>query len=44
MVDTETMFKALKLVWIPRLLSPGNPKWKTVPDYYLKGVGGLNFF
>ena len=22
---------------------PGNPKWKTVPDYYLKGIGGLNF-
>ena len=44
MVDTEIMFKALKLAWIPRLLSPGNPKWKTVPDYYLKGVGGLNFF
>ena len=43
MVDTEIMFKALKLAWIPRLLSPGNPKWKTVPVYYLKGVGGLNF-
>ena len=43
MVDTEIMFKALKLAWIPRLLSPGNPKWKTVPNYYLKGVGGLNF-
>ena len=38
MVDTEIMFKALKLAWIPRLLSPGNPKWKTVPNYYLKGV------
>ena len=44
MVDTEIMFKALKLTWIPRILLPGNPKWKTVPDYYLKGVGGLNFF
>ena len=44
MVDTEIMFKALKLAWIPRLLSPGNPKWKTVPDYYLKRVGVLNFF
>ena len=43
MVDTEIMFKALKLAWIPRLLSPGNPEWKTVPDYYLKGGGGLNF-
>ena len=26
MVDTETMFKALKLTWIPRLLLTGNPK------------------
>ena len=43
MVDTEVMFKALKLAWIPRLLSSGSPKWKTVLDYYLKGVGGLNF-
>ena len=43
MVDTEIMFKALKLAWIPRLLLTENPKWKTVPDYYLKGVGGLNF-
>ena len=44
MVDTEIMFKALKLTWIPRLLLPGNPKWKTVPDYYLKGVGVSTFY
>ena len=43
MVDIEIMFKALKLAWIPKLLSPGNPNWKTIPDYYLKRVGGLNF-
>ena len=43
MVDIEIMFKALKLAWIPKLLSPGNPNWKTIPDYYLKRAGGLNF-
>ena len=43
MVDIEIMFKALKLAWIAKLLSLGNPNWKTIPDYYLKRVGGLNF-
>ena len=43
MVDIDTMFKALKLAWIPRLLIPGNQSWKTVPDYYLRKFGGLNF-
>ena len=43
MVDIDTMFKALKLAWIPRLLIPGNQSWKTVADYYLRKFGGLNF-
>ena len=43
MVDIEIMFKALKLAWTPKLLSPGNPIWKTILDYYWKSVGGLNF-
>ena len=43
MVDIDIMFKALKLAWIPRLLIPGNQSWKTVPDYYLRKFGGLNF-
>ena len=42
MVDIDIMFKALKLAWIPRLLIPGNHNWKTVPDYYLRKLGGLN--
>ena len=37
------MFKALKLAWTRRVLSPGNPKWKTIPDCYLKEAGALNF-
>ena len=44
MVDIDIMFKALKLAWIPRLLNPGSQNWKTVPDYYLRKFGGLNFF
>ena len=44
MVDIDIMFKALKLAWILRLLIPGNQNWKTVPDYYLRKFGGLNFF
>ena len=44
MVDTEMMFKTLKLGWIPRLLMPGNLYWKTIPDYYLKRVRGSQLF
>ena len=33
MIDIEIMFKALKLAWIPRLLSPGRQNCRTVPDY-----------
>ena len=43
MVDIDIMIKALKLAWIPRLLTSGNQNWKTVPDYYLRKFGGLNF-
>ena len=43
MVDIDVMLKALKLAWIPRFLNPGSQNWKTVPDYYLRKFGGLNF-
>ena len=43
MIDIEIMFKALELAWIPRLLSPGRQNWRTVPDYHLRKLGGLNF-
>ena len=33
----------LSPVWIPRLLTQGKKNWKTVPDYYLGKLGGLNF-
>lgn len=41
MTDIEiTFIKALKLAWIPGLLSPGRQNWRTVPDYYLHRLGG----
>ena len=43
MIDIEIMLKALKLAWIPILLSSGRQNWRTVPDYYLRKLGGLNF-
>ena len=43
MIDVETMIKALRLAWIPRLFAPGRHNWKTVPDYYLGRYGGLSF-
>ena len=43
MIDVETMIKALRLAWIPRLFVPGRKNWKTIPDYYLGRYGGLNF-
>ena len=44
MIDTETMFKAIKLAWIPGLLTPGNPNWKTIQDYYLRRLWGSQLF
>ena len=44
MVDSDMMFKALRMAWIPRPLTPGNSNdWKTIPDYHLKGVRDVNF-
>ena len=43
MTDVETMIKALRLAWISRLLTPEIRNWKTIPDYYLRKLGGLNF-
>ena len=41
----ETVMKALRLAWIPRLFKPGRKNWKTIPDYYLDIYiyGGLSF-
>ena len=43
MIDLETMIKALRLAWIPRLFAPGRKNWKTIPDYYLGRDEGLSF-
>ena len=41
--DVEIMIKALRLAWIPRLLTPEMRNWKAIPDFYLSKTGGLNF-
>ena len=41
--DVEIMIKALRLVWISRLLTPEMINWKAIPHYFLSKTGGLNF-
>ena len=43
MTDIETMIKALRLAWIPRLIQNTFPNWKFVPDHLFKKYGGLHF-
>ena len=43
MTDVDLMFKALGLAWIPRLLNAGDKNWCSVPNYYFRKRGGLNF-
>ena len=55
MPDLDLTIKALRLVWIPRLL-PRRTKmiprrfvmakrnWKSVPDLFFRKLGGLKFF
>ena len=43
MTDIETVIKALRLAWIPRLLQNSFPNWKFVPDHLFKKYGGLHF-
>ena len=41
--DPNIMFKALKLAWIPRILASDKRNWCTIPNHFLKKMGGLNF-
>ena len=43
MTDTNIMFKALKLAWIPRLIKSDKSNWCTIPNHFFKRMGGLNF-
>ncbi|KAL9964737.1 hypothetical protein ACROYT_G028417 [Oculina patagonica] len=43
MPDLDLMIKAMRLAWIPRLLKQGNFNWKSVPDFFLRKLGRLNF-
>ena len=44
MIDFEIMIKDLRrLACIPRLPEKSKRNWKTVPEHFFKGCGGLNF-
>ena len=43
MTDVDSMIKALRLAWIPRLLRGGHQNWKSVPNYFFDKYGGLQF-
>ena len=42
--DPNIMFKALSLTWIPRILASDKRNWCTIPNHFLKKMGGLKFF
>ena len=41
--DPNIMFKALSLAWIPRILASDKRNWCSIPNHFLKKMGGLNF-
>ena len=43
MTDVGLMLKAMRLAWIPRLLKHTNSNWSSVPNFFLRRLGGLNF-
>ncbi|KAK2570047.1 LINE-1 retrotransposable element ORF2 protein [Acropora cervicornis] len=43
MTDVDSMIKALRLAWIPRLLRGGHQNWKSVPYHFFDKYGGLRF-
>ena len=43
MTEVGLMLKAMRLAWIPRLLKHPNSNWNSVPDFFLRRLGGLNF-
>ena len=43
MTDFNTMIKALKVAWIPRLQSRTNASRKIIPEAAMQNLGGLSF-
>ena len=43
MTDFNTMIKALKVAWIPRLQSRTDASWKIIPEAAMQNLGGLSF-
>ena len=43
MTNFNTMIKALKVAWIPRLQSRTDASWKIIPEAAMQNLGGLSF-
>ena len=43
MTNVDLMLKAMHLAWISFLLKHANSNWNSVPDFFLRRLGGLNF-
>ena len=43
MTDFNTMIKALKVAWIPRLQSKADASWKIIPEAAMQNLEGLSF-
>ena len=43
MTNVGLMLKTIRLSWILRLLAHANSSWNSVPDFFLRRLGGLNF-
>ena len=41
--DVDNYNNKSRLAWISRLLNPDSLNWKSIPDYFFKKLGGLNF-
>ena len=41
MTDTNIMFKALKIAWIPRLIKSDKSNWCTIANHFFQRMGGF---
>jgi hypothetical protein len=44
MLEIHSFLKAQKVMWVKRLIEPGQASWKAVPLLYLKELLGINTF
>lgn len=43
MMDFEIMERSLKIAWIKRIIGNSDASWKTIPNYAVSHLGGLDF-